>query len=98
MPAVLGCGAGDGLAGGGTEAASGLELHSGIEGPFEAVSISIQITRNCGFLHLRGIARVNKACAWDQSFPNMQDDPSRELPRIWNCTAFVAAGHIRMTV
>lgn len=62
IPADFGCGAGDGLFGGAALAVCGLEPESGIEGSFEAVSISIQITRNRRFLHLQGIAKVNTAC------------------------------------
>jgi len=54
--------AGGGMVGG-AEAASGLELESEIEGSFEAVAIFIQITRNRSFVHLRGIANVDKACS-----------------------------------
>ena len=54
--------AADGMVGT-ADAASGLELDSGIKGSLEAVAIFIQITRNRGFLHLRGIANVDKACS-----------------------------------
>ena len=64
---------------GSAEAASGLELDSGIEGSFEAVSIFIQITRNRGFLHLRGTAKVTSEGSQDRSASLVEHEPQSAL-------------------